>query len=226
MPHITLSKKVSEEFKISRKRAEEIIKDGQICINNSEEIRPYIKVLDTQIITVKKNISKSKIKLLIFNKPKGCITTQKDEKNRRTIYYYLPKRFHDFHYIGRLDYNTEGLLILTNDKKYKRELEKPQNEIVRRYIVKVVGNVDDKKISSMNKKIYGELVYKKPNIKLMSQNQSTSSLLFELQEGKNREIRKICEIFNLRVDSLKRINFGKYHLKGIPIGGFKEVTVE
>jgi predicted rRNA methylase YqxC with S4 and FtsJ domains len=54
MPHITLSKKVSEEFKISRKRAEEIIKDGQICINNSEEIRPYIKVLDTQIITVKK----------------------------------------------------------------------------------------------------------------------------------------------------------------------------
>ena len=56
MPHITLSKKVSEEFKISRKRAEEIIKDGQICINNSEEIRPYIKVLDTQIITVKKNI--------------------------------------------------------------------------------------------------------------------------------------------------------------------------
>ena len=65
MPHITLSKKVSEEFKISRKRAEEIIKDGQICINNSEEIRPYIKVLDTQIITVKKNISKSKIKLLM-----------------------------------------------------------------------------------------------------------------------------------------------------------------
>ena len=226
MPHITLSKKVSEEFKISRKRAEEIIKDGQIFINNTEEIRPYIKVLDTQIITIEKDISKSKIKLLIFNKPKGCITTQKDERNRKTIYYYLPKRFHDFHYIGRLDYNTEGLLILTNDKKYKRELENPQNEIIRRYIVKVVGNVDNKKINSMNKKIYGELVYKKPNIKLMSQNQSTSSLIFELQEGKNREIRKICEIFNLRVDSLKRINFGKYHLKGIPIGGFKEVTVE
>ena len=78
----------------------------------------------------------------------------------------------------------------------------------------------------MNKKIYGELVYKKPNIKLMSQNQNTSSLIFELQEGKNREIRKICEIFNLKVESLKRINFGKYHLKGIPIGGFKEVTIE
>mgnify|MGYP003864809187 CR=1 FL=1 len=65
MPHITLSKKVSEEFKISRKRAEEIIKDGQICINNSEEIRPYIKVLDTQIITVKKNISKSSRRIWI-----------------------------------------------------------------------------------------------------------------------------------------------------------------
>ena len=226
MPHITLSKKVSEEFKISRRRAEEIIKEGQIFINNLQEMRPYIKILDSQVITVKKDISKPKIQLLIFNKPRGCITSQNDEKNRKTIYYYLPKRFHEFHYIGRLDYNTEGLLILTNNKKYKRELEKPQNEITRRYVVKVTGTLDSKKINSMNKKIYGELVYKKPNIKLIAQNQNTSSLIFELQEGKNREIRKICEIFNLRVDSLKRVNFGKYHLKGIPIGGFKEVTIE
>jgi 23S rRNA pseudouridine2605 synthase len=225
MPHITLSKKVSEEFKISRKRAEEIIKEGQIFINEIEEKRPFIKVLETQFISVKKDISKSKIKLLIFNKPKGCITTQNDEKERKTIYYYLPKKFHEFHYIGRLDYNTEGLLILTNNKKYKRELENPQNNITRRYVVKVVGNIDAKKINSMNQKIYGELVYKKPNIKLLSQNKNTNTLIFELHEGKNREIRKICEIFNLRVDSLKRINFGQYHLKGIPIGGYKEIMI-
>ena len=225
MPHITLSKKVSEEFKISRKRAEEIIKEGQIFINEIEEKRPFIKVLETQLISVKKDISKSKIKLLIFNKPKGCITTQNDEKERKTIYYYLPKKFHEFHYIGRLDYNTEGLLILTNNKKYKRELENPQNNITRRYVVKVVGNIDAKKINSMNQKIYGELVYKKPNIKLLSQNKNTNTLIFELHEGKNREIRKICEIFNLRVDSLKRINFGQYHLKGIPIGGYKEIII-
>ena len=225
MPHITLSKKVSEEFKISRKRAEEIIKEGQIFINEIEEKRPFIKVLETQFISVKKDISKSKIKLLIFNKPKGCITTQNDEKERKTIYYYLPKKFHEFHYIGRLDYNTEGLLILTNNKKYKRELENPQNNITRRYVVKVVGNIDVKKINSMNQKIYGELVYKKPNIKLLSQNKNTNTLIFELHEGKNREIRKICEIFNLRVDSLKRINFGQYHLKGIPIGGYKEIMI-
>jgi len=225
MPHITLSKKVSEEFKISRKRAEEIIKEGQIFINEIEEKRPFIKVLETQFISVKKDISKSKIKLLIFNKPKGCITTQNDEKERKTIYYYLPKKFHEFHYVGRLDYNTEGLLILTNNKKYKRELENPQNNITRRYVVKVVGNIDAKKINSMNQKIYGELVYKKPNIKLLSQNKNTNTLIFELHEGKNREIRKICEIFNLRVDSLKRINFGQYHLKGIPIGGYKEIII-
>ena len=225
MPHITLSKKVSEEFKISRKRAEEIIKEGQIFINEIEEKRPFIKVLETQFISVKKDIGKSKIKLLIFNKPKGCITTQNDEKERKTIYYYLPKKFHEFHYIGRLDYNTEGLLILTNNKKYKRELENPQNNITRRYVVKVVGNIDAKKINSMNQKIYGELVYKKPNIKLLSQNKNTNTLIFELHEGKNREIRKICEIFNLRVDSLKRINFGQYHLKGIPIGGYKEIII-
>ena len=68
-------------------------------------------------------------------------------------------------------------------------------------------------------------LYKKPNIKLLSQNKNTNTLIFELHEGKNREIRKICEIFNLRVDSLKRINFGQYHLKGIPIGGYKEIII-
>ena len=88
-----------------------------------------------------------------------------------------------------------------------------------------LGNIDAKKINSMNQKIYGELVYKKPNIKLLSQNKNTNTLIFELHEGKNREIRKICEIFNLRVDSLKRINFGQYHLKGIPIGGYKEIII-
>ena len=77
----------------------------------------------------------------------------------------------------------------------------------------------------MNQKIYGEFVYKKPNIKILSQNKNLISLIFELQEGKNREIRKICEIFNLRVESLKRINFGNFHLKGIPIGGFKEIII-
>ena len=147
MPHITLSKKVSQEFKISRKRAETIIKDGQITLNNIQERRPFIKVLETQVISSKKKIIKTKIKLIIFNKPKECITTRSDEKNRKTIYFYLPKRFHEFHYIGRLDYNTEGLIILTDNKKYKRDMESPASNITRRYLVKVLGSIDQKKLT-------------------------------------------------------------------------------
>ena len=225
MPHITLSKKVSEEFKISRKRAEEIIKEGQIFINEIEEKRPFIKVLETQFISVKKDISKSKIKLLIFKTImlKQLKMTRKKEKQYIIIY---PKNFMNFIILEAKHMPADGSVWVTNNKKYKRGIS-IFNDVTNHEAnqLPTVGNIDAKKINSMNQKIYGELVYKKPNIKLLSQNKNTNTLIFELHEGKNREIRKICEIFNLRVDSLKRINFGQYHLKGIPIGGYKEIII-
>ena len=100
---ITLSKKVSEKFRISRKRAEELIKKGLVTLNNIEEKRPFIKIIENSNVDLKNQINKNKINLIIFNKPKGCITSRNDELNRNTIYDFLPKRFKLFHYIGRLD---------------------------------------------------------------------------------------------------------------------------
>ena len=226
MQLLTLSKKVSRHLKISRKKAEEVIKKGFILVNKIEEKRPFIKILDGSTIEIKKKFNVKKIQLLIFNKPKGCITTRNDERKRKTIYDFLPKRFNNFHYIGRLDFNSEGLLLLTDNTNLKKKLEDPKSEIVRRYIVKVEGSLNDKKLKSMNQKIYSEFTYKKPNIKIINQRKNEGLVMFELKEGKNREIRKICDLFNLRVINLKRVSFGKYHLKNIPLGSYRNMTIE
>ena len=224
MQKITLSKKVSELLNISRNQAEDIIKRKKISLNNNIEYRPYLKIEENDIVELS-DPKQKKFKILIFHKPKGCITSRKDELNRPTIFDYIPKKFHHFHYIGRLDYNSEGLLILTENVGFKRFMELPKSKITRKYLVNVQGAVDQNKIKSLNHKIYGSITYQKPLVKLVHTNKSNHVLSFEMSEGKNREIRNICKIFNLRVEKLKRISFGKFILKSIPYGSYREMEI-
>tara|TARA_Y100000768_G_scaffold382218_1_gene362163 strand:- start:232 stop:927 length:696 start_codon:yes stop_codon:yes gene_type:complete len=220
----TLSKKVSEINQISRKQAELLIKNKKVFVNGVIENRPFLKIIESDIIETQKEIKKT-IDILLFNKPKGCITSKKDEKNRPIVYDFFPKKFHNFHYIGRLDFNSEGLLIFTNHTPFKRFMESPKSKIKRVYLVNVVGSFNEIKLKSLNQKIYSSISYKKPKVKLIFSNKNKHTLRFELIEGKNREIRNICEIFNLKVEKLKRISFGKFILKSIPLSNFKEMKM-
>ena len=220
----TLSKKISEINQISRKQAELLIKNKKVFVNGAIEDRPFLKIIESDIIETQKEIKKT-IDILLFNKPKGCITSKKDEKNRPIVYDFFPKKFHNFHYIGRLDFNSEGLLIFTNHTPFKRFMESPKSKIKRVYLVNVVGSFNEIKLKSLNQKIYSSISYKKPKVKLIFSNKNKHTLRFELIEGKNREIRNICEIFNLRVEKLKRISFGKFILKSIPLSNFKEMKM-
>ena len=220
----TLSKKISEINQISRKQAELLIKNKKVFVNGVIENRPFLKIIESDIIETQKEIKKT-IDILLFNKPKGCITSKKDEKNRPIVYDFFPKKFHNFHYIGRLDFNSEGLLIFTNHTPFKRFMESPKSKIKRVYLVNVVGSFNEIKLKSLNQKIYSSISYKKPKVKLIFSNKNKHTLRFELIEGKNREIRNICEIFNLRVEKLKRISFGKFILKSIPLSNFKEMKM-
>ena len=224
MQKVTLSKKVSELLNISRNQAEEIIKRKKISLNNNIEYRPYLKIDERDIVEIA-DPKQKKIKILIFHKPKGCITSRKDEQNRPTIFNFIPKKFHQFHYIGRLDFNSEGLLILTDNVGFKRFMELPKSKIIRKYLVNVQGTVDQNKIKSLNHKIYGSITYQKPIVKIVHTNKSKHVLSFEMSEGKNREIRNICKIFNLRVEKLRRISFCKFILKSIPYGGYREMEI-
>ncbi len=220
----TLSKKLSEINQISRKQAEAIIKNKNVYVNGEIEARPYISVVERDKIEVQKEDQK-KVNILLFHKPKGCITSKKDEKNRTVVYDFLPKKFHSFHYIGRLDYNSEGLLVFTDNTSFKRFMESPKSKIKRVYLVNVIGSFNDIKLKAMNQKIYSSTVYKKIKVVLVHSNKNKHKLRFELLEGKNREIRNICEIFNLKVEKLKRISFGKFILKTIPHSKFKEMKI-
>ena len=220
----TFSKLLSEKFQISRKKAEGLIKNKKVLLNDIIESRPYLVVQEKDIISLNEPIEK-KVNLILFHKPKGCITSRSDEKNRTIVYDYLPKKFNHYHYIGRLDYNSEGLLLLTDNTTYKRKLESPKSKIKRVYLVNVIGSFNDLKLKSLNQKIYAEKIYNNPHVSLTHTNKNKHTLRFELTEGKNREIRNICEIFNLKVVRLKRISFGQYKVKSIPLSAYKEMIV-
>ena len=130
MSKITLSKKLSEIYQISRNKAEVLIKGKKVFLNGNLESRPFITVMKKDKIEFKKNDLKE-INIIVFHKPKGCITSKKDEKNRPIVYDFLPKKFLKFHYIGRLDFNSEGLLLFTNNIPYKRYMELPKSKIIR-----------------------------------------------------------------------------------------------
>ena len=205
----TFSKLLSEKFQISRKKAEDLIKNKKVLLNDNIESRPYLVVQEKDIVSLNEPIEK-KVNIILFHKPKGCITSRSDEKNRTIVYDYLPKKFKNYHYIGRLDYNSEGLLLLTDSTTYKRKLESPKSNIKRVYVVNVIGSFNDLKLKALNQKIYAAKIYKNPHVSLTHTNKNKHTLRFELTEGKNREIRNICEIFNLKVEKLRRIYFGQY----------------
>ncbi len=222
MQKITFSKKLSIQFKISRNKAENLIKNKNVTLNGKIETRPFISVTDKDIFEIKK-LNSNKLNIILFHKPRGCITSKKDEKDRKIVYDYLPKKYHQYHYIGRLDYNSEGLLLFTKETSFKRYMELPKSNIKRSYLVNVKGTFDLNKLKLMNKKIYGKEIYKKPNVKLVHSNKKEHVLRFNLSEGKNREIRNICALFNLKVEKLKRISYGRFLLKSITYGEYKEM---
>ena len=212
MQKITFSKKLSIQFKISRNQAENLIKNKKVTLNGNIETRPFISVTDKDIFEIEK-LKSNKLNIILFHKPRGCITSKKDEKDRKIVY------------IGRLDYNSEGLLLFTKETSFKRYMELPKSNIKRSYLVNVMGAFDQNKLKSMNKKIYGKEIYKKPNVKLVHSNTNKHVLRFNLTEGKNREIRNICTLFNLKVEKLKRISYGRFLLKSITYGEYREVEV-
>ena len=138
----------------------------------------------------------------------------------------MPKKLEKMISIGRLDYDSEGLLLLTNNGDLKRIMELPNNNWKRTYRVRVHGRVEDNIILKFKKGLKIDRMRYKPILaNIDNTSNSYTWLTMTLTEGKNREIRNICEIFNLKVEKLKRISFGKYFLKTVPHANFKEIKI-
>ena len=174
-----------------------------------------------------KPVDKKKTILIALNKPKGFICTHSDEFNRRRAFDLIPKNFSKringkLHSVGRLDYNSQGLLLITNNTKIKHFLESPSNKIIRVYKVKVQGIVNIKTINKIKKGILiNKISYKVKNIKIINASKSYSWLIIKLDEGKNNHIRKIFSKLGFSVNKLIRIQYGSFKLSSLKSGSIK-----
>lgn len=224
-----LSKYIAHSGFCSRRDAEKLIKDNKVLINNrvcndySYSVNEKDKVYINNILLKKPN----EVEMYILNKPRGYITSKKDELKRKTVYDLIPSDKRNLISIGRLDYNTEGLLLFTNNGDVARYFELPKNKVSRIYKVKIYGNVTKPIINKINSGINIEgTLHQIDEIKLIKNLKSNSWYSIKLSEGKNREIRKIFENFKLTVNRIIRTNYGEYSLNNIKLGEFKKTILK
>lgn len=210
----------------SRRLAETYILDGRVTVNGKIIKSPALNVTGEEDILLdgEKLNTPEKVRLFIYYKPTGLVTTHKDEKGRQTVFDSIPESIGRVISVGRLDLNSEGLLLLTNSGDLSRELELPQNAWSRRYRVRVHGVLDPKKLDQIRKGATIDGVhYGKVEISVDSQNGTNAWLTISLNEGKNREIRKLMAYIGLEVARLIRVAYGPFQLGNLKKGEVKEV---
>ena len=205
-----LSKKIARSGFSSRREAEKYIESGRVKVNGViiKELSFQVGINDQIHIDGRRINKEGKTRLWKFHKPKGLITSHKDEKSRQTIFQILPKNLPRLITVGRLDLNSEGLLLLTNDGDLKRKLELPSSEIVRSYRVRAKGVANENKLSRLRQGITVDGIrYRPMELNIIKQNTSNVWLSVRLMEGKNREIRLSFQAIGLQVNKLIRTSF-------------------
>ena len=222
-----IAKFIASSGLCSRRQAEKLIEEGKVVVDGKLITSPALNIDESNIIEVSgKKISQiPEAKLWIYYKPVGLITTHSDPQNRPTIFQALEKKLPRVISVGRLDINSEGLLLLTNNGELSRYFESPANKIERVYKVRVFGKARPIDLQGKNITIDG-INYAPKSIKLTQKDEANSWYEVVLTEGKNREIRKIFEHFGFEVRRLIRTSFGKYSLGDMKEGECREVTID
>ena len=222
-----LSKFISASGYTSRRKADKLIESGFVIVN-SEVCRDFSMDItgDDEVIVENTLIKIQEPKLWLFNKPNGYLCTTNDPAGRKTIYQLLPNKLSNILSIGRLDLNSNGLLLLTNNGELSRYYELPKNKIVRKYHVDFSGTLLTKQLKSLESGIFIKGTnYGSIKSKILKKVRNKFTLELSMQEGKNREIRNIANYFDWKVINLKRIQYGQYFLGNMKIGEVKEVKV-
>lgn len=209
----------------SRRKSEEIIKEGRVKVNNKTVIEMGITIIPNKdIVKVDDKIireEKSKIYIML-NKPIGYVTTLKDEKGRKTVIDLIENVKERIFPIGRLDADTTGLLLLTNDGDLAYKLTHPKNEVVKRYIAIVEGVPNRKELEHFRNGIVIQgRKTAKASIKIAKKYEDESILDILIHEGRNRQVKKMCERINHPVKKLKRVAIGELEIGGINIGNWR-----
>lgn len=221
-----IAKVIARAGLASRRDAERMIEAGRVVVNGRKIDSPALNVTPADKVKVDgKHIGEpDPPRIWLYHKPTGLVTTTRDEKGRNTVFDALPESLPRVMSIGRLDLNSEGLLLLTNDGDVKRKLELPSTGWVRKYRVRVKGDPDDKMLEPLRKGITVDGQRFQPmQITLDRQQGANAWLTMGIREGKNREIRRAMDTLGLSVNRLIRISYGPFQLQELKRGEVEEV---
>ena len=225
-PGDRIAKILSRRGICSRREAEKLILQGKVRVNGTLISSPALNLQETDLITVNgKTVGQEQqTRLWRYHKPLDLVTSTKDEKGRITVFEALPDDMPKVMSIGRLDINSEGLLLLTNDGQLKRNLELPSTGWVRKYRVRVRGRLTEEAVNPLKSGIkVGREHFKPMDINIDKQQGANAWLSIGIREGKNREIRRALEHVGFSVNRLIRIGYGPFRLLDLKPGEVVEI---
>ncbi|KJC50008.1 pseudouridine synthase [Bradyrhizobium sp. LTSP849] len=210
----------------SRRDAEEMVTQGRVSVNGRVINSPALDITKNDVVTVdgKPLPERERTRLFLYHKQRGLMTTHDDPEGRPTVFDNLPEGLPRLISIGRLDFNTEGLLLLTNDGGLARTLELPDTGWLRRYRVRAHGEVTQAQLDQLKNGIEVEGVKYGPIDATLERDQGANVwLVFAIREGKNREVRNVCAHLGLEVNRLIRVSYGPFQLGEVPEGQVEEI---
>ncbi len=224
-----LQKVIAHSGYCSRRKAEELILNGKVKVNNKIVTELGVKVSSTDSISIdSKVLSKEEKEYILLNKPRGYVTTTHDEKNRKTVLDLIEtnKRIYP---VGRLDYDTTGLLLLTNDGQLTNILTHPKNKIDKVYIAKIEGVLSKEEIQSLEKGVVIDNYKTAPSkikVKKVDKKNNNSLVQIVIHEGKNHQVKKMFEKVNHQVIKLKREKIAFLDLTGLKPGEYRYLNIK
>ena len=224
---VRLQKFLADAGVASRRAGEQFILEGRVAVNG-KVIRLLGSKVDPdrdQVAVDGKTVRPKKLIYVALNKPPGCVCSRKDELNRPTIYELLPREWETVQSVGRLDYNSEGLIFLTNDGQFALRLTHPRYGIRKKYLVSAEGEVKPATLELFKRGIFheGEKL-KALAARIVSGTRAKSVVELELGEGKNREVRRLFESQALTVKKLQRTQIGKIKLGELKPGKWRTLN--
>ena len=220
-----INKYIAQSGFCSRRKADEYILNGLVKVNGNVVTMLGFEIRTKDKVTVDgKLIRADKLEYYKFYKPAGYITTKTDEKGRKTIYDILPEEYRHFNPVGRLDKDSSGLLILTNDGNLAYELTHPSIKVAKTYVVKVDAKLTNEELDKLSAGIEiekGKIAYCEWQILDVTKNETTFEIV--LHQGMNRQIRKMFEFLGHNVINLKRVRHANIDLTGLKKGQIKPI---
>jgi 23S rRNA pseudouridine2605 synthase len=230
MAGVRLQKYIADCGVCSRRRAEELIVEGRVRVNGTvvDEMGAKITPGVDRVTIGKKPVLMAPLGIVLLNKPRGVMSTRHDPGDRKTVMDYLGRQHGSYYPVGRLDYDSSGLVIMTNDGQLANRLMHPRYGMKRIYEVHVKGNMSEKTLRRINRgvRLDDGMVYADAKIKRKVKTKDLTCLTMTISEGRNRIIRRLMDHLRHPVEKLHRVAHGPFQLRRIKGGAIKELTNE